>query len=479
MNRTLLTLLLIAVLFTAQHVTPPSAPGEPTADKAKPVSVANQAARNPKTVMDFGAVADGQADDTLAIQKAVDSHLGNIRFPRGVYRITRPIVVELDAVGPASLVADGTARIVMAGPGPAIRLLGTHAGSADPGTIKPEVWERQRMPLVDGLEIVGAHPEAVGIEADGTVQLTVTRVNIRECLHAIHLVRLNRNVIVSNCHLYNNRGVGLYLDDVNLHQINVSTCHISYNVAGGIVSRAGNVRNLHITGCDIECNMAADAPPAANVLVDCSGGLAGTAEVAITGCTIQHSHKGPDSANIRFLGADRADRRWGYLTIANNVMSDVHVNVDIQKARSVSVVGNTFWSAVDHDLHVVDCSNVAVGPNVFDRNPNYKDDDIANGGLVFQDCRDMTLTGLHINRVRRAEAGLVLEKCSRVNTTNCMILDCDHAGVLFKQSAHCRVSDCLIHQAAVDPTWTAIKTDGAGGPIMVDNAVQGPERDRP
>ena len=103
---------------------------------------------------------------------------------------------------------DGTARIVMAGPGPAIKLLGTHAGSADPKDVKAEVWQRQRMPMVDGLEIVGAHPEATGIEADGTMQLTVTRVSIRECLHGIHLVRLNRNVIVANCHVYHNRGVG-------------------------------------------------------------------------------------------------------------------------------------------------------------------------------------------------------------------------------------------------------------------------------
>lgn len=88
------------------------------------------------------------------------------------------------------------------------------------------------MPTVDGLEIVGAHEEACGIEADGTLQLTLTRVAIREALHAVRLAGRNRNVIVAECHLYNNRGVGLHLDGVDLHQINVTGCHISYNAAG-------------------------------------------------------------------------------------------------------------------------------------------------------------------------------------------------------------------------------------------------------
>ncbi len=43
----------------------------------------------------------------------------------------------------------------------------------------------------------------------GTVQLTITRVNIRECRHAIHLTQRNRNLIVSDSHLYKNRGIGI------------------------------------------------------------------------------------------------------------------------------------------------------------------------------------------------------------------------------------------------------------------------------
>ena len=91
----------------------------------------------------------------------------------------------------------------------------------------------------------------------------------------------NRNVLIANSHVYENRGVGIYLDDVNLHQINVTGCHVSYCDDGGIVAKAGQVRNLHVTGCDIESNQGAKRPPTANVLIDSTGGS--NAEVAITG----------------------------------------------------------------------------------------------------------------------------------------------------------------------------------------------------
>ena len=362
-------------------------------------------ARANATVRDFGAVGDGVTDDTEALQRAVDSGAGDVRFVRGTYRITRPIVIDLDKVGPSSVIGSGTARIVMAGAGPALRLIGTHEGTADPASVQPNVWQRQRMPTIDGLEIVGDHKEACGIEASGTMGLTITRVMIREALHAIHLVKRNRNVIVSDCHLYHNRGVGLYLDDVNLHQINVTGSHISYNAGGGIVSRAGNVRNLHITGCDIEGNMGPDTASTANVLIDCTESAYGTGEVAITGCTIQHSNRSPDGANIRIIGRSQPSRgrervREGNVTITGNVLSDVQVNVHLKDCRGVVVTGNTFWMGFKHNLLVEDCSSVVVGPNNFDRNPryNYGNTLEANNSLVIRNCEDCTLTGLHITK---------------------------------------------------------------------------------
>ncbi|NQT51678.1 right-handed parallel beta-helix repeat-containing protein [bacterium] len=430
-----------------------------------------------RTVRDFGAVGDGKADDTAAFQRAVDAKLGDVFVPRGTYRLTRPVAIHLDQVGWTSVVGSGAARLVMAGPGPALRFVGTHGGTAAPSTVKPAVWDRQRTPCVDGLEIVGAHQDACGIEAIGTMQLTVTRVTVRKALHALHLPKRNRNVAIANCHFYENRGVGIYLDDANLHQINVAACHISYNGGGGIVVRAGNVRNLQVSGCDIEGNMAADGPPTANVLIDSTDGTAGTGEVAIVGCTIQHTGRAPNSANIRFIGRDRGGKTRGNVTIADNVLSDVQVNVHIAKARGVAIVGNTFWKGYQHNLLVEDSTDIAVGPNTFDRNPAYQDEKSANCALLFRRCRDATLTGLHINGVRRAPAGLVLDTCRRFNVTNCTVLDCDAAGLLLKDVEHSRVSDCLIRDDRADAKgWVAIQAAGGKGNMIVSNLLGGPLR---
>ncbi|MCX7426045.1 MAG: right-handed parallel beta-helix repeat-containing protein, partial [Planctomycetia bacterium] len=278
-----------------------------------------------------------------------------------------------------------------------------------------------------------------------------------------------RNVIISNCHLYHNRGAGLFLDDCNLHQINVVGSHISYNAAGGIVVRGGAVRNLHVGTCDIEANTV-------NVLIEGGPTSPGaTAEVAIVGCTLQHSG-GPNSANIRFIGADeKGQRAWGHLTIANNVMSDVLVNIDIQKAREVAIVGNTAWTGYEYNLRVRDSSNVVIGPNVFGRNPKYASTERDDSAIRLEDCEDVTISGLHVHGVRNAPAGLVLANCRRMNVTGCSILDCDNAGVLLDKVAHSRVSDCLIRNDLADAkTWTPLRVVGGRGIMITGNQTSRP-----
>ena len=207
-------------------------------------------------VRSFGAVGDGTSDDTEALQHALTDGEGALVFERGDYRITRPLVVDLAKLGRTGLVGlGGTARLVMAGPGPAVRILGTHLkGTADPGSFDPAFWSKQRMPLVENLEIFGAHAEADAIEAEGTMQLTVSRTRISGCRHGVRLINRNRNVLISDCHFYDNSGCGVLYDNVSLHQSNIVGSHISYCRGGGVVTRGGDVRNLHIGTCDLESN---------------------------------------------------------------------------------------------------------------------------------------------------------------------------------------------------------------------------------
>src|SRR5687768_2083834 len=72
---------------------------------------------------------DGTTDDTAALQKAIDAGKGGVHLPKGVYRITRTLTVDLDKVGYTAITAEGTATLKMDGPGPAIRFVGTHEGT--------------------------------------------------------------------------------------------------------------------------------------------------------------------------------------------------------------------------------------------------------------------------------------------------------------------------------------------------------------
>ena len=406
-----------------------------------------QPSRTAALTATHGAIGDGTADDTAAIQKAVDAG-GAVRFARGVYRLTSTVVIDLEIAGFTSLVGDGVARFVMEGAGPAFKFVGTHQGTADPTSLRPNVFARQRTPLVEGIEIVGAHPEADGIEAMGTMQLTVTRVVVHEARHGIRLMVRNRNVIISDCHLYHNRGIGVFYDHVDLHQSNITGSHISYNAGGGVVTVGGAVRNLHIGTCDIESNMTPESPPTANVLIDCTDGS--TAEVNIVGCTIQHNPS-PGAANVRFIGKGKPrapddNTQWGHLTIADNILSDVEVNIDLRQVRGAVITGNTFGGGYEHDLVVKDCSNIAVGSNTFDRNPPYYRGkaEAAKGGLVFRNSRDITLTGMHIDGIRHQPAAVLIEDCDTFNVSGCTILDSDGPGLLLKNVNQSLVTGCLI-----------------------------------
>jgi hypothetical protein len=390
---------------------------------------------------------DGKTDDTAAIQKMVDQG-GAVRFGRGVYRLTKTVVIDLDKNGFTSLSGDGVARFIMEGAGPAFKFVGTHGGSAAPGTLKPNVFERQRMPMADGIEIVGGHPEADGIEATETLQLILTRIAVHEARHGIRLTVRNRNVIISDCHLYHNSGCGVLYDEVDLHQSNIVGCHISYNAGGGVVTRGGGVRNLHIGTCDIESNMTPDSPPTANVLIDCTGGS--TAEVTIVGCTIQHNNS-PGSANVRYLGKGKSrladeNPHWGHLTIADNVFSDVAVNVELVDVRGAVITGNTFGVGWEYDLVLQGCEQIAVGSNTFDRNPPYYrgKNAAAKGGLLFRDCRDVTLTGIHVNEVRNQPAAVIIENGDGFNLSGCTILDSDGPGLLLKNVSNSLITGCRI-----------------------------------
>lgn len=413
-------------------------------------------------VLTMGVKGDGTADDTAAIRQAVQQH-GSVLFPKGTYKLSGTVEIDLAKTGLTAISSDGTARFIMTAAGPAFKIIGHHEGTAAPASLKPEVWQQERTPMISGIEIFGAHAEADGIEIGGAMQATLHRVVVSKCRHAVRLTPRNRNVLISDCHLYDNSGIGVFLDNINLHQINIVGSHISYNRGGGVVSRGGNVRNLHIGTCDIEGNHHADSPPSANVELDSTGGSIG--EVAITGCTLQHTSKAPGSANIRILGAGsdpnlerrvgRPHTREGNVTISANVFSDVRVNIEVKEARGVVITGNTFWEGFEHDILAENCEHLILSSNNFDRNPRYLVNGFKNSennGLVFKNCTDTSITGNIVGGVARKRAAVDIEGGRRLMITGNSILDSDGPGLRLENVEASLISDNIIRDDRAEDT---------------------------
>ncbi|HLJ09908.1 MAG TPA: right-handed parallel beta-helix repeat-containing protein, partial [Planctomycetaceae bacterium] len=391
-------------------------------------------------VRQFGTAGDGRHDDTEAIEHAVREGDGLLEFPRGTYRITRPIILRLQESGPAAVRGSGgTAKLVMAGAGPALFFEATHSTTADPSGFRAEEWRRERMPTVGDIEIEGAHAEADGIRIEGVMQPTLTGVLIRHVRTGIVIHKRARNVLVSHCHIYNNTGIGIHLDRVDLHQTIITGSHISYCRLGGIRIESSEIRNLQITGNDIEYNNnrshevpGADAEPTAEIYIDCRTGS--VREGTISGNTLQATYS-PGGANIRFLGAGaEQNHKTGLWTISGNLIGSQENNIHLSSARGVTICGNVIYSGHNRNLLIENSRNIVVGANVFDHNPDYDTKELCTGirlvdsadcslqGLLIQDCQ----AGKHtvIDAGPQSRQGLIeIIRCRRVNISGVQILE--------------------------------------------------------
>src|SRR5579872_91198 len=442
-------------------------------------------------VRQFGAAGDGQMDDTAAIEHALRDGDGILEFPRGAYRITRPIVVRLKDSGPIAVRGGGgTAKLIMAGAGPALVLEATHSKTADPTGFRPEEWLRERMPTVGDIEIEGAHPEADGIQIRGVMQPTLTGLLIRRVKTAIWITGRARNVLISHSHIYNNTGVGIHLDGVDLHQTIVMGSHISYCRLGGVRIEGSEIRNLQITGNDIEYNnnrshkvAGADAEPTAEVFIDCRGGT--VREGTISGNTL-HATFSPGGANIRFIGAGPdKNHKTGLWTITGNLIGSQENNIHLTSARGMTISGNVIYSGHSRNLLIESSRNIAVGTNVFDHNPDYEPKELCTGirlvdsvdcslqGLVIQDCQ----AGKHTvaEAGPQSRQGLIeLVRCRRINVSGVQILEPAPYGLFLDDCSDTLVTGCtILENRSPALMQAAIRWQGTGSGNLIGHCRLG------
>lgn len=397
-------------------------------------------------VRTFGAVGDGKTDDTAAIRHALIDGDGTLEFPRGNYLISETIEVHLDETGRLGVDGtDGTATVIMSGEGPAFRIIGTHGGTGDPNSAKPNVWEKQRMPTIRNIEITSTNENADGVELIETMQAVFSGVLIRQVRHGIRLHKRNRNVLINDSHIFHNLGVGIYFDEVNLHQINICGNHISYNRLGGIRIERSEVRNLQISGNDIEYNnhraFGTDPEITAEILIDTTAERASVNEVTIASNTIQATPS-EGGCNIRINETPGADRPPGLWNISGNVIGNQANSMHLTGCYGVTISGNTIYSSENRNLLIEQSSHINMSGNVFRRHTprlftgvrvvdstdcifsgcSFRDESEEgqlNGASLLEltDCRRITVQGCQL--IDGAPWGLDVERSSAVNVTGC------------------------------------------------------------
>lgn len=436
-------------------------------------------------VRDFGAMGDGVADDTNAVEHALAEGDGTLHFPPGDYRLTRTVRVDLAKRGRWGMDGSaGTARLIMEGAGPAFHIVGTHDKTADPTGFKPDIWTKERLPTCMHLEIAGRNPRASGFLLEGTMQATFVGVLLRQLYDAIRLRGRVRNLLISHCHIYDNHHVGVFFDQVNLHQAIITGSHISYCKAHGIAVVGSEIRNLQITGNDIEYNHDPKAQDCADVLIDCSAAGATVREGTIVSNTIQ-AKVSPSGANVRMVGFQpEFNHKAGMFTISNNILGSQDINLHLVACRGVVVNGNVLYSGWRRNLRIEGSRNIVVGPNSFDHNPDYGAKELCTG-IELLDSRDLTLTGLQIHDCRAGQHtvatapplhrdGLLeIHQCQRVTVSSCQILDGAPVGIHVRQSRDVSVSQCMILESR-EPRLSAaaVRWTGAGsGNLLSGNRL--------
>ncbi len=432
------------------------------------------------SVRDFGAKGDGVADDTAAVEAAIrGTKDGTVEFPRGRYRLTRTVEVRLGEVGTIGIVGrGGTATVVMAGAGPAFRFVGSHdKGTADPKSVKPVTWERERMPTLDGLEIVGAHAGADGVEFRFTLQPTIKGVLIRQVRYGLHFTGRNRNVLVDGAHIYDCSGVGIFLDAVNIHQMIIGDSHISYCKQGGIKVVGSEIRNFQITGNDIEYNFSDDGPPSADIWFDLAG-KGSVREGTIASNTIQ-ALQSRGGANIRFTGIPGNPLKVGVWSIAGNHIANQETSIHLQDAAGISITGNTFMRGFERQLVVERSRNIVISGNVFDHNADYFTRTTQSpGGIVIDRSAAVIVSDNLIDGLEAgtAESGgaLSVTDSREVTVKGNQVRAPKVRGVYIARSANVRVSDNLVTEEPGQARMlAAVALEGAcPGTVVRNNTLE-------
>lgn len=319
----------------------------------------------------FGAVGDGVTDDSAAVQAAMDSageRGGIVAFDTSkVYAVSETIVVDVARVRG---IEGNLARIMLTRDVVALRIVGTHTGSASPGHESSQRIKLPEMhPYVRGLR-VHAEPRLRGtaLSIEGTFGLQVTQCHFFDLRTGIEFAKVNRNVVLANTNIWHCLDYGIWWNGGNVHQTNIVGNHVSYCRKAMFVDDA-LIYNVQIVGNAIEASSSPDVVEYVVHAVARDGYIEGFEfvgnsledHVQVSGAAVRIDG-GPQrrGKQIMIIGNDMGNSRAGDIVvsdldevvIANNAMSysaDYSIRLT-GHVLGVSVTGNVMNTRSDRRM---------------------------------------------------------------------------------------------------------------------------------
>lgn len=193
----------------------------------------------------FGAIANGEADDTQAIQAAVTEAQARsmaVQFPAGAYRLSAPILIDSSRSG---LAIRGDGRIAT--------IIGVHSSVTEPLPAMFRFSDSTRANYFEftDLLITGQGKAQYGIHAAQITHASLRRVSVGYTTVAGVGLGYGWNNVIDNCVFWNNQGDGFRtVGEQNNHLNIVNTLFVSN---AGVGLRLGHsALKVRITGCDFE-----------------------------------------------------------------------------------------------------------------------------------------------------------------------------------------------------------------------------------
>jgi hypothetical protein len=203
----------------------------------------------PVNVMDFGAVGDGVADDTAALQAALDAVFANnggtLRIPAGNYKITADLVPQISGTTSRffRIIGDGMESTNIVGAGYGLKIYGDTPPARTNAFVS--VW-------LEGFSMVGSGLTGIGIDIYSMQRSQLSNVSARGYDYGLRLRSSWTNSITDRC-CFEENNVGIKVPQLDTTTIEanegVNTTDISgiscrENVKAGISIGYANVLTI-------------------------------------------------------------------------------------------------------------------------------------------------------------------------------------------------------------------------------------------